>query len=235
MLVVAALGRSALAANDAVGLEAGVRAIAEGLAPIARAHRLVVVHASGRATATVGVQAHLLGRELQNVLPGMSVASLMGHCVVANGKGNGNGEGMPHAPCRLVEIALLRRLLQDADTLPCVGAIPVRLDASGEMVAAAPAFDGDAAAAAIATELGADVLLLLGDADAVYRDWPARGAPVSRLDAAGPGPLPTGVARKVGAACDFARTRGTFAVIGRADSAASLLAGHAGTCVAHVD
>jgi len=229
MLVVVSLGRSALAATDAPALEANVRRIARGLAPIARSHRLVVLHASGALTSQVGVHAHLLGRELQNSLPGMSVASLIGHCIEGR---QDRQRTQLHAPCRLAEIDVLRRLLEDPDTLPCVGCIPVHLDAGGDMVAGGPAFDGDAAAAVIATELGADVLLLLADVDAVYMDWPERSVPLARLDARDPVPVPAGMRGKVAAACDFARGRDTFAVIGRADHAAALMAGASGTWVA---
>jgi carbamate kinase len=224
MLVVAALGRSALAAPDAIGLEARVRDIAQGLAPVARTHRLVVLHAGGAHSSAVGVHAHLLGRELQNVLPGLRVASLVGHCIVAQAQPGQH-------PLRLAEIEVVRRLLGDVDTVPCIGAIPVRLDSHGEMVAAGPSFDGDEAAATVATELGADVLLLLADTEAVYRDWPERLRPIPRMDARAPEAVPAGIARKVEAACAFAQTRDTFAVIGRADRGAALLAGRSGTCV----
>lgn len=224
MLIVAALGRSALAAADAIGLEDRIGEIARGLAPIAREHRLVVFHSGAALDPALGVHAHLLGRELQNALPGMSVASLVGHCVVSRNAGG-----------RLAELDLLRRLLEDPGTVPCVGGVPVRLDANGEMIAAGPAFDADQAAASLATELGADVLLFLADVDAVYRDWPARHAPIGRLDADDPETVSAGMAAKVEAACRFARLRGTFAVIGRADRGAALLAGGSGTCVAHPD
>ena len=227
MLVVAALGRSALAATDAIALEARVRDIARGLAPIARDHRLVVFHAGITLDPALGVHAHLLGRELQNALPGMAVASLVGHCIVSRNAGSG-----AHAPCRLAEVELLRRLLEDPGTVPCLGGVPVRLDGSGEMVALATPFDADDAAAAIATELGADVLLFLADVDAVYRDWPGRAVPIARVDAGDPESVSAGMAAKLAAACHFARMRGTFAVIGRADSGAALLAGRAGTCIA---
>jgi carbamate kinase len=224
MLVVAALGRSALAAPDAIGLETRVRDIARGLAPIAHSHRLVIVHAAGAHSSAVGMHAHLFGRELQNALPGLRVASLVGHCIVAH-------ELAGHGSLRLAEMEMLRRLLDDAGTVPCIGVIPVHLNAQGEMVSAGPGFDGDEAAAAVATELGADVLLLLADAEAVYRDWPERRRPIARMDAGMPGPVPAGIARKVEAACAFAQTRDTFAVIGRADRGAALLAGRSGTCV----
>lgn len=228
MLVVAALGRSALAAADALGLEARVRDIAQGLAPVARAHRLVLVHASGSQSSQVGVHAHLLGRELQNALPGLRVASLVGHCIVSHVHADAD-MGTAEHPLRIAEMEVLRRLLEDVDTVPCVGCVPVRLDGNGDMVSAGPSFDGDEAAAAVATELGADVLLLLADVDAVYRDWPARLRPIARMDARSPEPVPAGISRKVQAACAFARTRDTFAVIGRADRGAALLAGRSGT------
>jgi carbamate kinase len=222
VLVVAALGRSALAAPDAIGLEVRVRDIAQGLAPIARSHRLVVVHASGARSSAVGVHAYLLGRELKNALPDLRVASLVGNCIVAH-------EGS--TPVRLAEMDVLRRLLEDVGSVPCIGAIPVHLDAQGEMVSAGPDFDGDEAAALIATELGADALLLLADVDAVYLDWPARLRPLARIDAEMIGTIPGGMGRKVAAARAFARGRDTFAAIGRADRGADLLACHAGTCV----
>ena len=220
MLVVAALGRTALSAPDAAALEARVRAAARGLAPIARSHRLLLVHS--------GMFGHLLARELQNALPGLPVLALSAHAIVP-----ANAGGEARVPCRVAELPWLRPLLEGARMVACVGLVPARLAADGELLAAPCNLDADAAAADLATELGADVLLLLGDVASVYRDWPGEKLPIARIDAdlGAPSLDPASIGRKIAAGCRFARGRGTFAAVGRAEDAAGLLAGSAGTAI----
>src|SRR5690349_12098349 len=88
MLVVAALGRSALDTRDPAALVSRVRAAARALAGVAQAHRLVVVHGNAlpagtadadadvRCAAAAGVLGHLLARELRNALPAAGVVAL---------------------------------------------------------------------------------------------------------------------------------------------------------------
>jgi carbamate kinase len=93
--------------------------------------------------------------------------------------------------------------------------------------------DGDRARAVLARDLGADLLVLATDVDAVYLD---RGTPDQRAvvcahpDALDPGLFPPGTMRpKVEAAAQFARTSGRSAVIGSLDHLPAMLIGEGGT------
>jgi carbamate kinase len=89
--------------------------------------------------------------------------------------------------------------------------------------------------AAIARMLGADALLLLTDADAVFAEW---GAPQQMAIArAEPRALralpfaPRSMAPKVEAACDFVEATAGLAAIGRVGDALAMLEGRAGTTI----
>jgi carbamate kinase len=249
MLIVAAIGRSALPFDgDVAALQARAGRIARSLAPLAKAHRLVVTHAIDarddagaalpadlRTARDAGLAGHLLARELRNALPTATVASVLAQAVVPCPVEPAADEDGAPSPCRVVELALLRELVERDGIVLCVGCAPVGLDAAAMFVACDRELDHDAAAAALASDLAADILLLLTDVDGVFASWPARGARIERLDAAQDPPAgldPRSIGAKVRAGCRFARTRGTFAVIGAAQDAPALVAGHAGTCIA---
>ena len=95
--------------------------------------------------------------------------------------------------------------------------------------------DKDLAAALLAIELEADMLLLLTDVPAVFADW---ASPHPRpLGSATPGELramtlPAGsMAPKVEAACRFVEATGLVAGIGALSDAAAILKGETGTLV----
>lgn len=115
------------------------------------------------------------------------------------------------------------------------GGVPVHRDGRGMVHGVEGVVDKDRASAVLAQELGADVLLLLTDVDAVYEDWgretarPLRAATPDQLadgkfDAGSMGP-------KVEAARSFAAAGGR-AYIGALEQAADILAGRSGTCIA---
>jgi carbamate kinase len=93
--------------------------------------------------------------------------------------------------------------------------------------------DKDRTSALLASDLGADALLLLTDVAAVFRDF---GGPdetaihqttpqaLEALDLA-----PGSMGPKVAAACAFVRSSGKFAGIGQLSDARAILEGHAGT------
>jgi carbamate kinase len=243
MLVVAALGRSALQRPAPSTLEERIRVLARGLAPLARHHQLVVTHfapttvAAGglapdlRAAQAAGLVGHLLARELRNLLPRTPVCSTLAQTVVHREPATANPET---PPCRIVELPILRQLVEQEGFVLCVGCVPVEMDATALLGGTTLALEADQAAASLAIELGADILLLLTDVEAVHDRWPARKTHHERI--AAERPIPAGldaatIGAKVEAACRFARTPGTFAVIGRADQAQALVAGAAGTCV----
>jgi carbamate kinase len=246
MLVVAALGPSALASPDCASLEARVSRIADALAPLAANHTLVVTHAAGeggfpapelpgdlRAAQAAGLLGHLLARELRNRLPTVPVLSLLVQAVVHRDEADVPLASAALAPCRIVEMPMLRELAAGDDRVLCVGCAPVRLDAQARHAGIDTALDYDQVAATIGVELGADILLLLADVAAIHPHWPSTQARLAQHDADCPVPaaLDAHIGGKLQAACRFARTRGTFAVIGCADEAEALVAGRAGTRV----
>jgi carbamate kinase len=252
MLVVAALGQSALASPDVPALEDRIRAIAHSLAPVARTHQLVVTHSAGprllpldsglppdlQAAQTAGLVGHLLARELRNALPQTPVASLLVegavHCdgqLAGDVDSAGAGE-VP--PCRIVEMAVLQALADRDDMVLCVGCVPVQLDRDALLAHSEARLDHDQVAAMLGIELRADILLLLTDVSAVYAHWPSTHARLASLPAGDPVPDALDAAtigNKIRAACRFAHTPGTFAVIGAADDAEALVAGRGGTSI----
>jgi len=96
--------------------------------------------------------------------------------------------------------------------------------------------DKDLATELLARELGADLLVMLTDADAVYVDWgqPTRKA-IRRAspDAIGRLEFPAGsMGPKVDAACRFVRATGRRAAIGELADLGRIIDGHAGTTIA---
>jgi carbamate kinase len=254
MLVVAALGQSALASPDVLALEERVRTIARSLAPIARVHQLVVTHSAGtrvlplpsglpadlQAAQTAGLVGHLLARELRNALPRTPVTSLLAEAAVHCDRDDiADGLVSPAvgdvAPCRIVELSVLNQLAERDDLVLCVGCVPVQLDRNSLLAHSDAHLDHDQVAATLGIELRADILLLLTDVAAVYTQWPAADARIASFPAQQPVPdqLDAGtIGNKMQAACRVAHMPGTFAVIGAADDAEALVAGRAGTCIA---
>jgi carbamate kinase len=141
-------------------------------------------------------------------------------------------------PQGIVEIGAISTLSMNGFTVICAGGggIPVTLDDSGQLHGSEAVVDKDLVSSRLATELGADALLLLTDVDAVYDDW---GTPQARpIRCATPDEirsrqLPAGsMAPKVEALCRFVEHGGGIAAIGSLERAAELLSGSAGTRVA---
>jgi carbamate kinase len=117
------------------------------------------------------------------------------------------------------------------------GGLPVvrAADGSPERPPTDCVVDSDLAAAALAQALGADVFVMLSDADGVYVDW---GTPRQRaIRGAPPDALSDrlfhqgSIAPKIAAGCRFAAATGRPAVIGAPGHLALLLAGRAGTTI----
>jgi len=141
------------------------------------------------------------------------------------------------APLRIVEIAAVRLLVEAGIVVICAGGggIPVARGTDGRLAGVEAVIDKDRASALLARDLGAEVLLLLTDVDAVQAGW---GTPqahaIRRATPAELGALafePGTMAPKVEAACDFAGAGGR-AAIGRLEDAAAILEGRAGTQIA---
>jgi len=143
-------------------------------------------------------------------------------------------------PRRIVEVQGVNLLLAAGYLVVCAGGggIPTVFDASGEVLSGVEAvIDKDRAAAVLARDVGADLLLIATDVTGVHLDW---GTPAQRLlTAAHPDDLaarefPAGsMGPKVEAAIQFARLGGGRAsVIGALEDLTAMLQGRAGTRVA---
>ncbi|MDX1886006.1 carbamate kinase [Mycolicibacterium sp. 120270] len=141
-------------------------------------------------------------------------------------------------PKRIFEIGPIRTLVRDGTIVICAGGggIPTMYDEDGRLRGVEAVIDKDLAAALLAKQLEADLLVIATDVDGVYTGWgtPAqkrvgRTTPeeLERLD------LPAGsMGPKVEAACGFARTTGHEAVIGALTDITDIVKGNAGTRVA---
>jgi carbamate kinase len=158
-----------------------------------------------------------------------------------------DGHGRPRRvvgsprPLRIRELASIRRLL-DAGTIVIAaggGGAPVYDDPRLGWEGLDAVVDKDLAAAALARDLGAELLLILTDVDAVYADWGTpEQRPLARLTteeavamdragAFGEGSM----APKIRAAVDFAkRTRGR-AIITALNRGRDAVRGEAGTTI----
>lgn len=140
-------------------------------------------------------------------------------------------------PKRIFEIRPIRMLVEQGVIVICAGGggIPTMFDEDGTLRGVEAVIDKDLAAALLAEQLGADLLVIATDVNGVYTEW---GTPrqarlgavtvseLERLD------LPAGsMGPKVEAACGFARTTGHEAVIGSLTDIDAIVAGTAGTRV----
>jgi carbamate kinase len=120
------------------------------------------------------------------------------------------------------------------------GGIPVYRDARLGLEGVDAVIDKDLAAAVLARELGAELLLILTDVDAVYADWgkssqraleklsPDEADELDRNGALGEGSM----APKVRAAVDYARRTGGRAIITELSRGLDAVHGRAGTTIA---
>ena len=142
-------------------------------------------------------------------------------------------------PKRIFELRAIKWLLEHNTVVIAAGGggIPTMYQpgADRKLVGVECVIDKDLATELLARELGADLLVILTDADAVYIDW---GKPSQKaIRRAGPDaisafPFPAGsMGPKVEAACRFARTTGKDAAIGALADLGRIMAGEAGTTV----
>jgi carbamate kinase len=140
-------------------------------------------------------------------------------------------------PLEILEGEVISLLAEEGVIVICAGGggVPVVKLASGEVAGVEAVVDKDFASSLLARQLGADMLLLLTDVDAVYRNWGTPEARVITKIEAGdidPGDFAQGSMRpKLEAALDFA-TSGHPAAIGRMEDALLILKGLRGTAVA---
>lgn len=140
-------------------------------------------------------------------------------------------------PRSIVELSTIALLVAHGVTVICTGGggIPVVPDGAGGLRGVEAVIDKDLASALLATELGADALLLLTDVGAVHEGWgtpaarPIGETTVRELRALA---LPAGsMGPKVEAICRFAEHGGPIAAIGALADASAVLHGRAGTSI----
>jgi carbamate kinase len=142
-------------------------------------------------------------------------------------------------PKRIFELRPMKWLLEKHTIVIAAGGggIPTAYDPNAErrLVGVECVIDKDLATELLARELGADLYVMLTDADAVYEGW---GTPAQRaIRRASPDALAAmsfaagSMGPKVEAACRFARATGKRAAIGELSQLSRILAGEAGTTI----
>jgi carbamate kinase len=142
-------------------------------------------------------------------------------------------------PKRIFELRPMKWLLEKHTIVIAAGGggIPTAYDPNAErkLVGVECVIDKDLATELLARELGADLYVMLTDADAVYEGW---GTPAQRaIRRASPDALSSmsfaagSMGPKVDAACRFARATGKRAAIGELSQLGRILAGEAGTTI----
>ena len=140
-------------------------------------------------------------------------------------------------PLEILEIRVISLLVDRGVVVICGGGggIPVVVRADGSLIGVEAVIDKDRASALLAEKLGADMLLLLTDVDAVYLDFgtpQARAIKSAGADSLAGDKFASGSMRpKIEAAMSFASATGHAAGIGRLEDAAAIVRGEAGTYV----
>jgi carbamate kinase len=140
-------------------------------------------------------------------------------------------------PQQVIELATIRLLLDAGVIVICAGGggIPVVADEAGRLHGVEAVIDKDLSAELLARSLGADMLAMLTDVDAVVADW---GTPHARpIGHARPAELRGmrfargSMGPKVDAACRFVEATGGTAAIGSLAQLPDLVDGRVGTTV----
>jgi carbamate kinase len=138
-------------------------------------------------------------------------------------------------PLEILEAAVLAFLVEHGVIVICAGGggIPVVELNGGGIAGIEAVIDKDLASSLLARQLGADMLVMLTDVDAVYLDWGMpKARPLSRVQA---GDLSAvafaagSMGPKVEAAIAFATETGQPAAIGKLEDAVEIVAGRRGT------
>jgi carbamate kinase len=141
------------------------------------------------------------------------------------------------APKRIVELDPIRWLLEKTAIVICAGGggIPIAKNSNGRYAGVEAVIDKDFASELLARDLGADLLVMATDVEAVYLDW---GKPEQRAirtappDAIDLDDFPAGsMGPKIQAACNFVRMTGKKAAIGALRDLSAVIAGTAGTTI----
>jgi carbamate kinase len=164
-----------------------------------------------------------------------------GHEVKRDGRGNLRRVVGSPVPQAIHELGVIRRLVERGTiVIACGGGgAPIYEDAQKGWEGLDAVIDKDLAAAVLARDLGARLLMILTDVDAVYADWGTpQQRPLHRLTADeaerldGAGAFGEGsMAPKVRAAIDFVRRTGGRAIITVLDRGQAAVRGEAGTTI----
>jgi carbamate kinase len=146
------------------------------------------------------------------------------------------------SPLAIHEIGVIRKLVDSGVIVIAAGGggIPVYRDKMRGLEGVDAVTDKDLSAAVLARDLGAELLLILTDVDAVYADWgKASQRPLERItadeadDLDGKGAFGEGsMAPKVRAAVDYVRRTGGRAIITELSRGLEAVHGRAGTTIA---
>ena len=163
-----------------------------------------------------------------------ALAETRGWTIAADGPGFRRVVASPE-PREIVELGTIRLLVEAGVVVVCTGGGGIPVTRNGALRGVEAVIDKDLAAALLAEQLDADMLLLLTDVAAVEADWgtenarPIRGASPDELRAlmfaAG------SMGPKVEAACRFVEQTGRVAAIGALADAREIVAGRRGTLI----
>jgi carbamate kinase len=140
-------------------------------------------------------------------------------------------------PKRIFEARVVEWLVERGVIVICTGGggIPTRLSRDGVLEGVEAVIDKDYAGALLAESLGAEVFLMLTDAEAVWDAWGSTDARAIRR--ASPAAMRTlqfpagSMGPKVEAACQYAEVTGGLAGIGSLEDAVAIVEGRAGTTI----
>ena len=143
-------------------------------------------------------------------------------------------------PQAIVELDVIRRLLESGMTVVCAGGGGIPVTAEGGLLSGVEAvIDKDLTAALLAEELSADRLVIATDVNAVYRNWGGASArPIVDTTPAELGRLEFAAGSmgpKVEAVCRFVERTGRTAIIGSLSELDLLVSAQAGTRIRPVN
>ncbi|MGH7499124.1 MAG: carbamate kinase [Gemmatimonadales bacterium] len=167
-----------------------------------------------------------------------------GRAVGQDGAGAWRRMAASPAPLGVVEFPVVRRLLEGGTIVIAAGGggPPVYDDPFLGLEGIDAVVDKDRVSAILATQLGAEVLMILTNVDAVFQGWgtpqarPIRRMTVAEAEelAAGGGLDAGGMRPKVEAAASFAAATGGRAIIARLAAGPAALRGETGTTIARL-